>query len=128
MKIVATIARYLLALLFLVSGLDKLFHFFPTQPLPAGPAGQFMGAMISTKYLMVIGLFETVGGLLLLIGRYVPLALALLAPVIVNILLVGVLMARAGLIPGLVVTALWILVFLRYRFAFESLFQHHAGK
>jgi uncharacterized membrane protein YphA (DoxX/SURF4 family) len=117
------IARYLLGLVFFVFGLNKLFNFIPSGPLPTGVAGQFMGALVSTKYIMVVGLFETAGGALLLVNRYVPLALALLAPVIVNILLVGILMAPQGLVPGIVVTVLWILVFLRVRSAFAGLFK-----
>jgi len=92
MKIVAMIARYLLGAAFLVFGLNKFFNFIPSGPPPAGVAGQFMAAMISTKYIMLVGLFEAVGGILLLFNRYVPLALALLAPVIVNILAVNILM------------------------------------
>ena len=123
MKIVFLIVRILLGLLFLVSGADKIFHFFPQQPLPGGAAGEFMHAMISTKYLLVVDLFEAAGGLLLIIGRYVPLALCLLGPVIVNILMTGLLMSRQGLIPGLVVTLLWLLVFWQVKGAFRGIFQ-----
>ena len=66
MKIAATIARYLLGLIFLVFGLNKFFNFIPSGPMPTGVTGQFMGVMIGTKYIMMVGLFETVGGLLLL--------------------------------------------------------------
>jgi hypothetical protein len=61
--------------------------------------------------------------LLLLFNRYVPLALALLAPVIVNILFVNIVMAPQGLPAGAVVTVLWAIVFLRVRSAFEPLFK-----
>src|SRR5947209_15691532 len=98
MKIVVIVARILLALLFLVSGGDKLFHFFPQQPLPPGQAGQFMSVLMSTKYLVFVGLCEAIPGILLLINRFVPLALTILGPVIVNILLTGALMAHEGLI------------------------------
>lgn len=123
MKIVAMIARYLLGLMFLVFGVMKLYPFFPSPPLPPGVAGQFMGALMSTKYIVVVGLFEAVGGALLLFNRYVPLALYLLAPVIVNILLVGFLMEPQAIGSGIVVTVLWVLVFLRVRQAFAGLFQ-----
>ena len=72
---------------------------------------------------MAVGVFETVGGLLLLINRYVPLGLCLLAPVIVNILLVGTLMTHMALASGIVVTILWILVYSRVRAAFSGLYQ-----
>lgn len=125
MKIVAMIARYLLGLVFFVFGLNKFFNFIPGA-LPPGVAGQFMGALVSTKYIMVVGVFETVGGLLLLINRFVPLGLSLLAPVIVNILLVGILMTTQALVPGIVVALLWVLVFLRVRSAFAPLFEPRA--
>jgi uncharacterized membrane protein YphA (DoxX/SURF4 family) len=123
MKIAAMIARYLLGLIFLVFGLNKFLNFIPTPPLSPGAVGQFMGALISTKYIMLVGLFEGVGGILLLFNRYVPLALALLAPVIVNILAVNVLMAPQGLPSGIAVTILWILVYIRVRSAFQPLYQ-----
>jgi putative oxidoreductase len=123
MKIVALVARILLALLFLVSGLDKLFHFFPAQPLPPGAAGQFVGSLTTTKYLMFVGLCETVGGILLIVNRFVPLALTILGPVIVNILLTGFLMDHRGIVPSLVVTGLWLLVFWRVRSAFAGIFK-----
>lgn len=123
MKIVTIIARILLALLFLVSGLDKLFHFFPPQPLPPGAAGKFMDALMSTKYLVFIGLCEAVGGILLIINRFVPLALTILGPVIVNILLTGALMDHRGLVPGIVVTVLWFVVFWWHRAAFAKILE-----
>ena len=122
-KIVAMVARYLLGLVFLVFGLNKLFNFIPTGPLPTGVAGEFMNALISTKYIMFVGSFEVVGGLLLLINRYVPLALCLLAPVIVNILLTGVLLTHQALGSGIVVAILWILVFTRVKGAFAGIFE-----
>jgi putative oxidoreductase len=123
MKIVAMIARILLGLVFLVFGLNKFFPFIPQGPMPTGAAGQFLGALFSTHYIMAVGAFETMGGLLLLINRYVPFALCLLAPVIVNILLVGTLLTHAALPSGIVVAILWILVYLRVRPAFLGLYQ-----
>jgi uncharacterized membrane protein YphA (DoxX/SURF4 family) len=123
MKYVTMIARVLLGLVFLVFGLNKFFNFIPSGPMPAGAAGQFMGALFATHYLIAVGVFEAVGGLLLLINRYVPLALCLLAPVLVNILLIGTLMMHAALPSGVLVTVLWILVYLRARPAFSGLYQ-----
>jgi hypothetical protein len=123
MKIVTIVVRILLGLMFLVFGLNKFYPFMPSGPLPPGAAGQFMGAMVSTKYIMVVGAFEAVGGLLLLVNRYVPLALCLLGPVIVNVLIVGVLLTRQALGPGLVVAALWFILFIRFRSAFAGIFQ-----
>lgn len=123
MRIVGIVARILLGLVFLVFGLDKFVQFIPQGPMPPGAAGQFMGVLFSTRYIWVVGAFEAVGGFLLLINRYVPLALCLLAPVIVNILVVGVLLTHMALGSGIVVAILWILVYTRVRSAFAGLYQ-----
>jgi putative oxidoreductase len=125
MKIASTVARYLLGLTFFVFGLNKFLNFLPSGPLPGGVAGQFMSAMLATKYLMLVGVFEGVGGILLLFNRYVPLALALLAPVIVNILFVNAVMVPSMLPSGLLVTICWALVYMRHRAAFAALYKPH---
>lgn len=126
MRIAVMIVRILLGLIFFVFGLNKFHMFIPGQ-LPSGVAGQFMTALVSTKYMMVVGAFETLGGLLLLLNRFVPLALCLLAPVIVNVLIVGVLMTSQALAPGLVVAAFWLILFVRFRSAFAGIFQAHVA-
>ncbi|MGO9437251.1 MAG: DoxX family membrane protein [Terracidiphilus sp.] len=123
MKIVATIARYLMGLIFVVFGLNKFFNFIPSGPLPPGIAGQFMMAMVTTKYMMLVGTFEVVGALFLLANRFVPLALAFLAPVIVNILFVNATMAPQGIPATAVVTVCWLLVYFRVRSEFAPLFK-----
>ncbi len=123
MKIVALIARILLGLVFLVFGLDKFYPFIPQGGLPPGAAGQFMGAMFASHYIWAVGAFEVAGGILLLINRYVPLGLCLLAPVIVNILLTGTLLTHMALASGIVVAILWILVYSRHRSAFAGIFR-----
>jgi putative oxidoreductase len=125
LKIAATIARYLLGLVFLVIGANKIVPFMPSGPMPGGAAGQFMGALISTKYIVFVGVCEIAGGLLLLINRFVPLALTILGPVIVNILLTGILMTHMALGSGIVVAILWFLVFWQHRAAFEGILHHH---
>ncbi|HVZ82961.1 MAG TPA: hypothetical protein VG893_04745 [Terracidiphilus sp.] len=125
MKIAATIARYLLGVVFLVFGLNIFLHFIPQGPAPTGPLGQFFGALFTTHYIYIVGIFQVVPALLLLINRYVPLALALLAPVIVNIDATHILMAPAGLPLAAVVTLLWILVFTRVAEHFAPLFAPH---
>ncbi len=123
MRVVGIVARILLGLVFLVFGLDKFVQFIPQGPMPQGAAGQFMSVLFSTHYIWVVGAFEAVSGFLLLINRYVPLALCLVAPVIVNILVVGVLLTHMALGSGIVVAILWILVYLRVRSAFLGLYQ-----
>ena len=121
MKIATLIARIFLGLLFLVFGLNGFLHFIPMQP-PTGLAGQYMGALFLSHYLVVVFALQAVGGLLLLINRYVPLALVLLAPVIVNIVLFHACLAPAGLPMALFAVALWLVVFAGVRSAFAGLF------
>jgi uncharacterized membrane protein YphA (DoxX/SURF4 family) len=122
MKIAALICRILLGLLFLVFGSNVFFHFIPMQPMP-GTAGQFMTALFVSHYVMVIGLFEIIPAILLLINRYVPLALTLLAPVLVNIFFFHVFMAPAGLPLAIVVILLWIVIAISVKSAFAGILQ-----
>jgi len=122
MKIVVLIARILLGLVFLLFGLNKIVPFIPSPP-PAGLAGQFVTALTTSKYLVFVGLCESIGGLLLLSGRYIPIALTILGPIIVNILLVGLLLTTTALPSGIVVAILWFVVFWSVRSAFSGIFQ-----
>jgi putative oxidoreductase len=122
MKIVVLIARILLGLVFLAFGLNKIVPFMPSPP-PPGLAGQFVGALTASKYLVFVGLCESIGGLLLLSGRYIPIALTILGPIIVNILLVGLLLTPIALPSGIVVAILWFVVFWSVRPAFSGIFQ-----
>jgi putative oxidoreductase len=85
MKYVFVMARLLLGLIFTVFGLNGFLHFIANPPL-AGLAGQFMGALAGSHYYVVVFGTQLIGGVLLLSNRYVPLALTLLGPVLVNIL------------------------------------------
>jgi putative oxidoreductase len=122
MKIASVIARYLAGVIFLVMGLNGFLNFIPLPP-PGGIAGQFMGALYVSHYLWVIFTFQVIAGVLLLVNRYVPLAVAILAPVLVNIITFHVLMAPAGLPLALFVALLWIVIFIEVRPAFSGLFQ-----
>ena len=119
MRIAASIARVLLGLIFLVFGLNGFLHFLPMPP-PTGVALQFFGAVIATHYWVVIFAVQVIGGLLLLASRFVPLALVVLGPVIVNIFFFHVFMAPAGLPLAIVVVILWLLLAIRNK-------QHLAG-
>jgi putative oxidoreductase len=121
MKIAVLIARVLLGLLFLVFGLNGFLHFIPMPP-PSGLAGQYMGALFFSHYLEPVFLLQVVGGAILLVGRYVPLGLLLLGPVLVNIVLFHSLMAPAGLPIALFATVLWLIVFAGVRKAFAGVF------
>jgi putative oxidoreductase len=121
MKIAVLIARILLGLLFLVFGLNGFFHFIPMPP-PTGLAGQYFTVLFVSHYLVPVFLLQVVGGVLLLANRYVPLALILLGPVLVNILMFHSLMAPEGLPMALITTVLWLIVFAGVRKAFAGVF------
>jgi putative oxidoreductase len=120
MKIATIIARVLLGLVFFVFGLNKFLNFIP-MPLPSGEAGAFFGALYATHYLYVIATCEVIGGLLLLIGRYVPLGLTLVGPVVVNILAFHVFMSHEGWPPAALVAVLSLFLLWRYRENFAGL-------
>src|SRR6202041_1561331 len=122
MKTASTIARYLTGVIFLVFGLNGFLNFIPLPPA-GGIAGQFMGALYASHYLWVIFAFQLIAGVLLLVNRYVPFAVAVLAPVIVNILVFHATMAPSGLPLALFVTLLWTAIFIDVRPAFSGLFQ-----
>jgi len=127
MKIVALIARILLGLVFLVFGLNGFLHFIPMGPMPSGTAGQFIGALFQSHYVYVVSGLQVLGGVLLLVNRYVPLGLVLLGPVIVNIFFFHLLMDRSGLPLAIVVVVLWGIVALRYRQYFSGIFVQRAS-
>lgn len=121
MKIVVIIARVLLGLVFVVFGANIFLHFIPQPPMPPGPMKDFATALFVTHYIYPVGVLQVVGGLLCLIGRYVPLGLTLLGPVIVNIDLTHLLMAPEGLPVAAVVSVLALVVLYGYRSAFAGL-------
>ncbi len=120
MKFATIASRILLGLLFAVFGLNGFLNFIPMPP-PSGIAGQFMGALFVSKYLLVVFALELIAGALLLANRFVPLALAILAPILVNIALFHAFMAPAGVAPAVVSCALWAVLFARERAAFAPL-------
>jgi len=111
MKVAVLVARILLGLGFLFFGLNAFFHFLPQPPM-SGLPGQFFGALFASHHYVVIFGCQILGGLLLLIGRYVSLGLVILAPILVNILTFHIAFLHgAGLMPGLICTLLWLVVF-----------------
>jgi len=115
MKIAALIARILLGLVFTFFGLNGFLNFLPQPPLPPGPAGQFVTALFASHYLYLIAGVQVISGVLLLINRYVPLAIVLLGPMLVNILAYHVLMSSVGIVVALVVALLWIVLAVYHR-------------
>jgi len=122
MKTTSTVARYLLGLMFTVFGLNGFLNFIH-QPPPANPlATQFFVAVSVSHFAAFFFAVQVIGGLLLLSGRFVPLALTLLAAVLYNILAFHLTLSPGTIAPGLVASVLWILVFLQYRESFNGIF------
>ena len=123
MKYAIIIARVLLGLVFVVFGSNAFLHFIPAPPMQ-GDAGAFIGALISSGYIYPIAILQIVGGLLLLIGgRFVPLGLTLLGPVIVNIFLYHIFLDPSGLPMACVISILALFLLWVYRYKFPAIFQ-----
>ena len=121
MKIAVVIARVLLGLAFLTFGTIGVLNLVKAQPMP-GDAGVFAAILAAHKYMTFIGLLEVIAGLLLLVGRYVPIALVLLGPILVNILLFHLLMPAPGIAAGIVLTVIEVFLIWVYRASFKGLF------
>ncbi len=121
MKIAATVARYLLGLMFTVFGLNGFLQFIH-QPPPSNPlALQFLVAVSASHFAAFFFALQLVGGLLLLAGVFVPLALTVLAAELYNILAFHLTLAP-GAAPAVLACVLWVLVFLQYRASFQGIF------
>ncbi|HXA00989.1 MAG TPA: hypothetical protein VNW99_03315 [Cytophagaceae bacterium] len=102
----AKIAQIVLGLMFLVFGLNGFLHFIPAQP-PSGAAGDFvMGLFKSGYFFPFLKGVEVVCGILLLVNRFVILALLILAPIIINIFLFHLFLGIEGLPMSIILIAL----------------------
>lgn len=126
MKTVSLLARVLLGLLFVFFGLNKFLLFLPVEPPSPGLAQLFMNALLHSRYIWYVGALEVTGGVLLLVNRYVPLALTLLGPVAVNIALYHLLLFHEEMSGAIVVVVLWLLTYWGVRSAFTELFRASA--
>jgi len=123
MQIVVLVSRLLLGLIFAVFGLNGFLQFIPAPPHIPGNAGAFSTAMMSSHYVYLTTGVQLISGVLLLLNRYVPLALVLLAAVIVNILTFHITMWPQSLVPfPILVTVLWFIVAWPIRAHFAPLF------
>src|SRR5438874_13626852 len=123
MKILTIIARVLLGLGFVVFGSNAFLHFIPMPPLPQNLAGDYTKVFLASGYVYFIGGFQVIGGLLLLIGRFVPLGLIILGAIIVNIWSFHLLMAPqpGAMVPAIVVTILELFLVWSYRVRFAGI-------
>lgn len=117
---VVTIARILLGLIFFVLGFNGFFFFLPGGP-PPGMATQFFELLLKSHWLWVIFGTQIICGALLLLNRYVPLAIVTLAAILVNIFTYHISMFPAGLPIPIFVLILWFIVAWSIRNRFSSL-------
>src|SRR5690349_18086036 len=122
MKVIVIIARVLLGLGFVVFGSNAFLQFIHAPP-PEGLAGDFTKALFVSHYFYAVAVLQIVGGAILLIGRFVPLGLTLLGPVIVNILLFHIFLEPKGLPIAILVSVLSLIVLWYHRSAFAPLFK-----
>ncbi len=121
MKYAVLVCRILLGLLFLIFGANNILHFMHMDS-PTGDAGVYSALLADHGVMKFVGFLMVVSGLLLLVGRFVPLALTILGPILVNILIFHFLIAHGGAAAGLVATVLWLVVLFGYRANFLPLF------
>lgn len=128
MKIATLICRILLGLAFIVFGLNILFPFMPQPPPVEGSLiAQFLTVMGPTHWMTLVGVFQFLGGLFVISGRGTPLGLALLAPVLVNILAFHIFLDNGnGLAAGLVFSVLEVFLMYSYRSYFLPFFTFKA--
>ena len=124
MKIAILISRALLGLGFIIFGLNILHPFMTSPPPPEGSlAAQFVGVMVPSHWIALVGVLQLLGGLLVVIGRTAPLGLVLLGPILVNILAFHILIEGGqGIAPGLVFSGLEIFLLYAYRTYFRAIF------
>ena len=121
---VPVVARTLLGLAFLVFGANFFLNFLP-EPAPPPEAGAFLGALVTGKILTIAKVIEVVAGLLLISNLFVPLALAVLAPVEIGILAFHAVFAPAGLPLPAILVALTVYLAWAYRAAFAPMLRAH---
>jgi len=114
------IARILMGLAFFVFGLNGFLNFIPppSKPMPEG-AMAFVGGLMKSGYMFpLIAGTQLLVGVLLLLNRFVPLALVLIMPVLVNIIAFHVFLQPAGIAPGIVLMILELYLAWTYRHAY----------
>ena len=125
MKIAMVIVRTLMGLLLIMSSITYfliVMGMFTIPEIPDGPLKSFNEGLAASGYFMILlKVTELVCGFLLLIGRFVPLAMVIISPVIINIVLTHLFLAPSGVGPGLFLAAGNIFLAYYYRDAFKPL-------
>jgi uncharacterized membrane protein YphA (DoxX/SURF4 family) len=117
-------ARFLMGLIFVVFGMNGFLNFIPPPPPETMPEGAvaFGNALMKTGYMFpLVKGTEVLVGVMLLANRFVPLALALLAPVVVNIVAFHAFLAPEGMVMTFIVLALQVYLAWSYRAAYRPM-------
>lgn len=122
MKIAMLIVRTLVGALFIFGAVAFLFNLITPPPMPDGPLKSFNEGLAASGYFfMLLKVTELICGILLLVGRFVPLALVILSPIVINILMVHLFLDRTGLPVAIFLTVAFIFLGYYYRNAFAPL-------
>ena len=117
------IVRILLGIMLVVFGLNKFLQFMPMPPMPDA-AGEFMGALVTSGYLMVVvAAVEIFAGILLLVNKYQPITLVVLFPVLLNAFLFHLFLDPAGIGGALMAMAMTIFLFITNKDSYTELFK-----
>tara|TARA_R110002050_G_scaffold300586_1_gene470630 strand:+ start:3615 stop:3989 length:375 start_codon:yes stop_codon:yes gene_type:complete len=123
MKKAQLIIRILLGIMLVVFGLNKFLQFMPMPPMPEA-AGEFMGALVKSGYLMaVVAIVEILAGILLLVNKYQPLTLVVLFPVLLNAFLFHMFLDIAGIGGAAMAIAMNIFLFVANKESYTELFK-----
>ena len=123
-----TVVRVLLGGIFTAAGAAGLFRMGDPPPL-SGSAAAFMGGLIAAGYFLpLLKLTELAAGLMLLSGRFVPLALTILAPIVLHIAAFHLTMAPEGSAMAILLVALTLVLAWHWRAAFAPLFSTKTTK
>ena len=115
------IVRILLGLMLVVFGLNKFLQFMPMPPMPEA-AGEFMGALVKSGYIMVIvAVVEIVAGILLLVNKFQPLALVVLFPILLNAFLFHLFLDIAGIGGSAVALAMNVFLMFANKVAYSEI-------
>jgi putative oxidoreductase len=124
MRYLHSLPRWILGLIFFVFGLNKFFHFLPMPTNMPEAASKFAGALFASGYFFqVLATTEVVAGALLLINKWVPLALVVLAPVTLNIFFFHFFLTPGQLLLPLAMILIHFYLGFQYRGVFRHLFQ-----
>lgn len=125
MKVISLVARILLGIIFIFFGTNLIYPFLHS-PMPPGAAGQMVAGLFATHFWYLIGVCQVIGGLLMLIGRYVTLGLVILGPMVVCIDYFHLLSAHSGLPLAALVTLLWFIVAFAHKHHLAGIFAARA--